>query len=74
MTTNPDDATIVRATVSLAHALGIEVVAEGVELVDQKDFLISAGCKFAQGYLFGKPVPEAKTSELLRHNRLLAAV
>ncbi len=74
VTTNPDDATIVRATVSLAHALGIEVVAEGVELVDQKDFLISAGCKFAQGYLFGKPVPEAKTSELLRHNRLLAAV
>ena len=53
---------------------GIEVVAEGVETADQRDFLISADCKFAQGYFFGKPVPEAKASELLRHNRQLAAV
>jgi len=72
--TNPDDATIVRATIGLAHALGIEVVAEGVETADQRDFLISAGCRFAQGYYFGKPVPEAMASELLRKNLQLAAV
>jgi len=72
--TNPDDATIVRVTVNLAYALGIEVVAEGVETADQRNFLISADCKLAQGYYFGKPVPEATASELLRKNLQLAAV
>jgi len=47
---NPDDAKIVRATIALAHELGIEVVAEGVESAQQRQFLISAGCKVAQGY------------------------
>jgi diguanylate cyclase (GGDEF)-like protein len=72
--TNPDDATIVRVTVNLAYALGIEVVAEGVETADQRNFLISADCKLAQGYYFGKPVPEAMASELLRKNLQLVAV
>ena len=71
--TNPDDATIVRATVNLAHALGIEVVAEGVETIEQRDFLISADCKLAQGHYFGEPVPEAQASALLRQNRHRAA-
>ncbi|HEY1310811.1 MAG TPA: EAL domain-containing protein [Pseudolabrys sp.] len=72
VTTDPDDATIVRATVSLAHALGIEVVAEGVETAKQKSFLISAGCRLAQGYYFGKPMPAATASERLRENLHLA--
>ena len=63
-----------RVTVNLAYALGIEVVAEGVETADQRNFLISADCKLAQGYYFGKPVPEAMASELLRKNLKLAAV
>jgi EAL domain-containing protein (putative c-di-GMP-specific phosphodiesterase class I) len=74
VTTDPDDATIVRATVSLAHALGIEVVAEGVETAKQKSFLISAGCKLAQGYYFGKPMPAERASECLRENLRLAPV
>ena len=65
---NPDDATIVRVTVNLAQALGIEAVAEGVETAEQKDFLISTGCQLAQGYYFGKPTPEAIASKLLRQN------
>ena len=64
--TNPDDAAIVRATISLAHELGIEVVAEGVNRAEQREFLISAGCRVAQGYELGKPFPADQTSELLK--------
>lgn len=55
VTTNPDDATIVRATIGLAIALGIETVAEGVTRDDQRAFLEGAGCHRAQGFLFGEP-------------------
>ena len=72
--TSADDAAIVRATIGLAHELGIEVVAEGVETDKQREFLIAAGCKVVQGYYFGKPVPAATASDLLRHNFRLAAV
>jgi diguanylate cyclase (GGDEF)-like protein len=68
VTTSADDAAIVRATIGLAHELDIEVVAEGVETAGQRDFLIAVGCKVAQGYYFGKPVPAAAASELLRRN------
>ena len=66
VTTNPDNATIVRATIGLAHAFGIEVVAEGVETVEQQAFLLSAGCKLAQGYLLGAPMPADRATELLQ--------
>ncbi len=65
VTTNPDDAIIVRATISLAHELGIEVVAEGVETAEQQAFLISVGCKVAQGFFLGKPISADRTSALL---------
>jgi diguanylate cyclase (GGDEF)-like protein/PAS domain S-box-containing protein len=71
VTTNADDAAIVRATIGLAHELGIEVIAEGVETAGQRDFLISAGCKLAQGYYFGKPMPTAAASELLHQGALV---
>ena len=74
VTTNADDAAIVRATIGLAQELGIEVLAEGVETVAQRDFLISAGCKVAQGYFFGRPVPVGAATDLLKHNRQFAAV
>ncbi len=66
VTTSPDDAKIVRATIGLAHALGIEVVAEGVQTAEQRRFLLSAGCKLAQGYYFGVAMSAGATTDLLR--------
>ena len=68
VTTNADDAAIVRAVIGLAHELGIDVVAEGVETAAQRDFLISTNCKYAQGYFFGRPVAAAAATLLLQRN------
>jgi diguanylate cyclase (GGDEF)-like protein/PAS domain S-box-containing protein len=51
-----DQSAIVSAIVALAHALEIQVVAEGVETVTQREFLKSCGCDYLQGYLTGRPV------------------
>ncbi len=51
------NASLVRAVVSLGRDLGIAVVAEGIETEEQRDKLSSLGCRYAQGYLFGKPRP-----------------
>src|SRR5665213_558638 len=62
--TSPDAAAIVRATISLASALGIGVVAEGVSDAKQRDFLIAAGCKYAQGFSLGRPMPANSVAQL----------
>lgn len=51
-----DDAAIVRASIDTAHALGLTVVAEGIETEPQRAFLSGCGCDEGQGYLFGRPV------------------
>jgi diguanylate cyclase (GGDEF)-like protein len=53
------DAKLVRATIELGHALGLDVVAEGVEDRDALDLLRELGCDIAQGYGIGRPVPAA---------------
>ena len=52
------DSMIVQTIIGMANNLGIEVIAEGVETDVQLDFLWGAGCRFFQGYLFGRPMPE----------------
>ncbi len=63
--TDADDAAIVRATIALAHELGILVVAEGVENQAQSSFLAAQNCDIVQGFLFGKPQPLGQTTPLL---------
>jgi EAL domain-containing protein (putative c-di-GMP-specific phosphodiesterase class I) len=53
----PRDAALVRSIIELGHALGMTMVAEGVEDSDQERFLRDAGCDLAQGWLFGRPAP-----------------
>ncbi|TVP52133.1 MAG: EAL domain-containing protein [Halomonadaceae bacterium] len=55
----PDDAALVKAIITMAHSLELQVVAEGVETVQQKAFLQQLECDYAQGYLFSPPAPEA---------------
>ena len=62
----PEDASIVRAIVSLAHSLRLKVVAEGVETPAQLDFLKLTGCDEYQGYHFSRPLPAADFERLIR--------
>ena len=53
----PRRAAITRAVLAVASELGLDVVAEGVETSEERDFLAELGCSRMQGYLFGRPVP-----------------
>src|SRR5690606_6542610 len=52
-----DAAALIRAIVAMAQSLGLEVIAEGVETVEQADFVRTRSCNFAQGYFYSKPIP-----------------
>jgi len=65
----PEDASIVRAIVSLAHSLRLKVVAEGVETPAQLEFLKATGCDEYQGYHFSRPLPAADFERLIRESR-----
>jgi EAL domain-containing protein (putative c-di-GMP-specific phosphodiesterase class I) len=58
-------ATIVTATADLAHVLGLMVIAEGVETVEEREEIVKIGCDYAQGYLYAHPLPAADLISLL---------
>lgn len=62
---DPNDLALTRAIILMAHALNLKVIAEGVETANQLALLKKAGCDFAQGYFFSKPVPAEKFETLL---------
>jgi len=67
-----EDQALVRATISMAHGLGLTVIAEGVEHADHLDFIKKNDCDFAQGYYFSKPVPAVEFKELLNKGLILS--
>lgn len=60
------DAAIVNAIIALGHGLGLKVIAEGVETVEQLDYLTAVKCDEMQGYLFSRPVPAEEMTRLLQ--------
>jgi len=69
VSTDPSDAAIVRSVIDLAHALGLRVVAEGVEHAEQVEALRSLGCDTAQGFLFSPPRPADEIGDWLAGSR-----
>lgn len=65
ITSNPINASIVLATIAMAHKLGMRVIAEGVETEAQRIFLQRHGCDEMQGYGFSRPIPAADASRML---------
>ncbi len=64
--TDPDDAAIIKAIAVMAKSLNLEVVAEGVETLDQIEFLQSLDCRFMQGYFFSRPITNGEVCEFIR--------
>jgi diguanylate cyclase (GGDEF)-like protein/PAS domain S-box-containing protein len=65
LVSNSNDQAIVRTIIAMAHSLGLNVIAEGVETKEQQQRLLTEGCSDYQGYLFGKPVPIEEFEALL---------
>jgi len=64
--TDPNDAAIALAVITLGHSLGLAVIAEGVETQAQRDYLHAQGCDAYQGYLLGRPMPVFDFEKTLR--------
>ena len=69
LVTDPNDRALSEAIIVMAHKLGLKVIAEGVETEAQRALLAQAGCDYAQGYLFSRPVPADEFEELLKRQQ-----
>ena len=62
---SPGDRAIVRSIIAMAHELGLQVIAEGIETLEQKNFLVEGQCDFGQGFLFSRAVPAKEFERML---------
>jgi diguanylate cyclase (GGDEF)-like protein len=74
ITTDPNDATITQVVISMAHSLDLNVVAEGVESVEQLAFLMRYGCDEVQGFIFSPPVPADECAAFMADPARISAV
>jgi len=70
LATNPQAASVVTATIQMAHGLGLKVIAEGVETAAQFDALRGLGCDVAQGFLLSRPVQAREAARFLARQPL----
>ncbi|MDO8893121.1 MAG: EAL domain-containing protein [Sulfurimicrobium sp.] len=66
ITSNPEDAAVSQAIISLSHSLNLKTIAEGVETAEQQEYLRTLQCDEIQGFHFSRPVPEQEMSRLLK--------
>ena len=66
VTDDADNAAIITAIIAMARSLKLEIIAEGVETVEQMTYLRAHGCHEMQGYLFGRPLPAEAATRLLQ--------
>lgn len=69
ITTDPDDAAIAVTIIRMAHSLKLDVIAEGVETMEQLEFLRNLQCDKLQGFLVSRPVPSGEVEEFLAKGR-----
>ena len=65
VTRDRDNAALAKAIIAMAHGLDMQVIAEGVETAEQRDFLLEHGCDMMQGYFFSRPLPADQLLEKL---------
>jgi EAL domain-containing protein (putative c-di-GMP-specific phosphodiesterase class I) len=68
MLSSPGDGIIVKTIIAMAQSLGMDVIAEGLETEQEKEFLRLHGCSIYQGYLMSPPLPCALFEELVSRN------
>jgi len=69
VTSSESDAAIVSAIIAMANSLRVETIAEGLELEEQRDFLLEKGCSEMQGFLFSRPLPESDLVKFMNLRR-----
>jgi EAL domain-containing protein (putative c-di-GMP-specific phosphodiesterase class I) len=72
LASDEDSMAIIRAVTGLGSSLGMATTGEGVETMEESDYLKSQGCTEAQGYLFSKPRPASEVYEMLSNRPMIA--
>ena len=73
VTTDVRHQSVVRAAIRLAEELGVKLIAEGVQSKEQVEFLVAAGCEYAQGFYYSRPVTAERATDLLRQGVIKTA-